>query len=328
MKPIIIFFLLILGTSATQNLSLSQSIALLVENALTATLSLIATLFVAYSMVYLRLLSKGISNQMIFCLLCCSFVNQCVILATLFILLTSQMVADNTCKFFASVLQFTDLAQCFWILAIGGHMLMSYFVKNNAVKKNYFVFANVFVWGTSLILSIIPVNNYGMSEVWCTTTSVKWDFFTLYIFVFIVAIAILIIYAAIIVKIVIQNRNIKLKYIFFSTGKRDIYGNNAKLDDVQTYEMISLVRKMIVYPFLFILAWLIPFINRFIELIGKDSPFWLQYIHCFTLPLLGFFNCLYYSNDVSLNVRWRNYLRSWGKCFACIGEDEELIMED
>ncbi|GAB1223105.1 hypothetical protein ENUP19_0130G0033 [Entamoeba nuttalli] len=136
----IVFSLLIsfvMGSSPSLNLT--QSIALLVENTLTSTLSLISTLFVAYSMVYLRLLSKGISNQMIF--------------STLFILQTSQMVADNTCKFFASVLQFTDLSQCFWILAIGGHIVQ---------LKRIILFVQIlFVWGTSLVLSIIPVNNYG-----------------------------------------------------------------------------------------------------------------------------------------------------------------------
>ncbi|EDR28816.1 hypothetical protein, conserved [Entamoeba dispar SAW760] len=315
----IVFSLLIsVVMGSSPSLNLTQSIALLVENTLTSTLSLISTLFVAYSMVYLRLLSKGISNQMIFCLLCCSFVNQCVVLATLFILQTSQMVADNTCKFFASVLQFTDLSQCFWILAIGGHIGMSYFIKNNSIKKNYFVCANIFVWGTSLVLSIIPVNNYGKSDIWCTTISKYWDFFTLYIFVAVVAILVIIIYAAIIIKIILTNKNMKLRYLF-------TYNKN---DDVQSYEMVSLVRKMAIYPFLYIVCWIVPFFNRLLPLFKITPPFWMEYVHCFTIPLLGFVNCLYYANDVSLIVRWRNYFRSWGMCFTCIGDEEELINED
>ncbi|KAL7719501.1 G-protein coupled receptors family 2 profile 2 domain-containing protein [Entamoeba marina] len=300
-------------------MNLSQSIALLVENTLTSTLSLVSTLFVAYSMVYLRLLAKGMGNQMIFCLLCCSFINQCVVIAILFLLQTSQMIADNTCKFFASLLQFTDLAQCFWILAIAGHIGTTYFIKNTMLKRNYFVIANVFVWGLSLILSIIPINDYGMGTVWCTTTNVYWDFFSFYIFVALVAILIIIIYAAIIVNIIIKNKNMRLRFLF---------SYNSKTDDAQSFELVSLVRKMAIYPFLYIVCWVVPFLNRLLQMCGLTMPYQIEYVHCFTIPLLGFMNCLYYSNDVSLMVRWRNYFRSWGMCYSCIGDEEELILEE
>ncbi|ELP91911.1 hypothetical protein EIN_398810 [Entamoeba invadens IP1] len=315
---LLLFVFHVMTASATEALNLSQTIALLVENTLTSSLSLISTLFVAYSMVYLRLLAKGISHQMIFCLLCCSFVNQCVVLATLFILQMSQMVADNTCKFFAAVMQFTDLSQCFWVLAIAVHIGISYFVQNTFIKKNYFVISNIFVWGSSLVLSIIPIDDYGMSEVWCTTTNKYWDFFTLYIVVAIVAVIVFVIYIAVIIQLVVSDKNLKLRHLF------------AKLD----YEnglngrVISLIRKMAIYPLLYIACWLIPFIDRLVPLFGDDIQVVLKYIHCFTIPLLGFMNCLYYAKDVSLMVRWRIYFRNWGMCYSCIGNGEEIIPDD
>ncbi|KAL7714781.1 G-protein coupled receptors family 2 profile 2 domain-containing protein [Entamoeba marina] len=304
---------------ANNNLNVSQSTALLVENTLTSTLSLVSTLFVAYSMVYLRLLGKGIGNRMIFCLLGSSFFNQCIVLATLFILQTTQIIDNNTCKFFACLFTFTDLAQCFWVLAIAVHIGTTYFIKSVSIKRNYFLVANIFVWGLSLVLSIIPIDNYDKGTIWCTTVGVYWDFFSFYVFVAIVAVLILIIYTAIIVNIVVKNKNMRLRFLF---------SYNSKTDDAQSFEQVALIRKMAIYPFLYIVCWIVPFFNRFFDLFDVPIPYQIEYVHCFTIPLLGFLNCLYYSNDVSLMMRWRNYFRSWGMCYSCIGDEEELILED
>ena len=260
MKLIIILFLITIA-SATNQLTLSTSTALLVENSVTSTLSLVSTFFVAYSMVYLRLLAKGFANQMIFCLLCCSFINQCITLSTLFIMQTSQMISDNTCFFFASVYQFTDLAQCFWILAIAMHIGLGYFVKNQFIKKHYFLFANIFVWGLSVILSIIPVENYGLKDVWCSNTNPYYEFFTLYLFIGIVGVLIIIIYSAVIVNIFMKNKTMKFRYLFYFDQKND---------DMSLYELVMLVRRMAIYPFIYLFVWFIPFIDRVVQLMGYD----------------------------------------------------------
>ena len=264
MKIILLFiFYLISAVCGKQpdetRISLAQSNALLMENTITSFLTLLTTGFVITSMIYLRLLTKGSGSQMIFCLFGCSFINQCVVLATAIIGQSNALIPNNTCKFFAGILQFTDVAQVFWVLAIAGQIASSYFFSNNFFRRNYSVIANASVWGISLILSIIPVRDYGRSDIWCTIKTPLWDFLTLYLFVGIVGVLIVGIYIAIIISIKRKNKNFKLRYII----KYD-----EKKDDAQACEVIPIMRRMSVYPILYLACWSVPFVSKVLILCG------------------------------------------------------------
>ena len=245
--------LFVVGAAAAGGASLTrvQLNALLIENVVPSLLTFLTTLFVIASIVYLRQLARGIS-QLVFYLLCCSFINQFVVFATVFMLQFNEIIEASTCKFLACVLQFTDIAQCFWTFAIACNSFVTNFVTNKFVTNNFNLVANVAVWGMALVLAVVPIHTYEHDSIWCTTSNHIMDFFTLYLWIILVAIAIIAIYASIIVSLFVKNRNLRVWHLL----KPRLSPN-----DIQSYRDVLIIRKMAFYPFLFIVCWFMSSVN-------------------------------------------------------------------
>ena len=150
------------------------------------------------------------------------------------------------------------------------------------------IMSHIIVWGLVIILSVIPViptNTYGKSGIYCWISDKKPNgqllrYLTFYVPLWICIVIVFI--SSIMTLIKIRSINAFLE-----------------LSNSKKWTQYS---KMVGYPILFLLVWVIPSINRILQAFGVPEIEWIETLHVISVGLYGFFNnCIYFFDLKKIN---------------------------
>eukprot|EP01106_Pelomyxa_sp_JSP_P002517 TRINITY_DN13814_c0_g1_i1.p1 TRINITY_DN13814_c0_g1~~TRINITY_DN13814_c0_g1_i1.p1 ORF type:complete len:198 (+),score=60.24 TRINITY_DN13814_c0_g1_i1:292-885(+) len=92
---------------------------------------------------------------------------------------------------------------------------------------------------------------------------------------------------------------------------------------------LAILRRLVVYPIIFVLVWIFPITNRIQNWANPDhNIFALFLLQVLTAPAFGLCNSLFYTYDIALLTRYRNTLRQHGCCANCLSKTEEAVEQD
>lgn len=77
------------------------------------------------------------------------------------------------------------------------------------------------------------------------------------------------------------------------------------------------MRRLVAYPIVFLILYIVPTVNRIYDLINDDDSFILYFIHGLSATSLGFANCIIYGILTAyILTLWRGVFASIG-CTCC-----------
>uniref|UniRef100_A0A7S2V1W1 G-protein coupled receptors family 2 profile 2 domain-containing protein n=1 Tax=Fibrocapsa japonica TaxID=94617 RepID=A0A7S2V1W1_9STRA len=166
---------------------------------------------------------------------------------------------------------------------------------------------HIYVWGSALLLALIPVNYYGQTTGWCwiTITSVV-DFdpgTALRFFCFYVPLWLAVIFNA---------------FAYYSVT-RSVRGMLAAQTEETSDRLLRLVRRLRWYPFIMIIAYFWATINRIYNSINPGQPvFWLIFLQAAFRSAQGLMNSMAYGYNPTVREAWRKECCAAGSTCAAV----------
>ncbi|KAG0566883.1 hypothetical protein M758_7G087700 [Ceratodon purpureus] len=220
--------------------------------------------------------------------------------------------------------QFFSIASFLWTTTIA-FTLHRTVVKHKADVEGFGNIFHVYVWGTSLVMTIIPLigNDYGPAGAWCwvqseTTAGKYLRFMTFY----------LPLWGAIIFNGVTYFQVIRM---LNNATRMAAEWSDRQRQNVQTKVDLKALNRWGYYPLILIGSFTFGTINRIYGFIEPHQPlFWLYCLDIGTASLMGLFNSIAYGFNSSvrrtlqerLDLIWPEKYRWWQSGFTKLNAAE------
>jgi len=248
-----------------------------------ATISLVGSLFVISSLLFLRL-TKVLSYRLLLVLASVSMVKSIISMFSIGIPVATQ---NGFCYFQGLMVQVTNFAEFSWIAIIATNLFICVVWQKNLTRRWEYGFHGV-AWSVNIVFAILPMitDNYGNTGPWCWIVEKKpgdigdvWRFLVYYIPLYICIFYIFVVY-------IYSSKKI---YLLLKQA------NDARKEGKKRYK--TLIR-LIAYPIVFVCLWIVPVANRINSWAGGQDNFGVWLVHGYCAPAFGHVNAIIFAIDV------------------------------
>eukprot|EP01129_Flabellula_baltica_P013303 TRINITY_DN6150_c0_g1_i1.p1 TRINITY_DN6150_c0_g1~~TRINITY_DN6150_c0_g1_i1.p1 ORF type:complete len:327 (+),score=53.19 TRINITY_DN6150_c0_g1_i1:27-983(+) len=224
----------------------------------------------------------------------------------------STEALDGFCYVQGILQQFFQIALFMWIAVIALNLYIN--VVQKQFSANYEKVYLIVVGATCVVLTLIPVLNYGVAGLWCWIAKAGAGNALRFI-CFYVPLYVLITFVIILYIIIACNL----------TNERKMQEDLTK---EQKKKSKALVRTLIAYPLIFLGLYFFPTINRIQDWVDPENDvFFLYLMHAISAPALGFANSIAYV--IGLDPEVKQNLGKFLPCFssATVVEGTDELVE-
>jgi len=285
-------------------LTISEIKAVHITRLCMAIFSFLGSAFILFSLWRFNRL-KFISGRLLLYLSLVAFFEALTTIMTIGYNYGEQQLEDTPfCFLLGLSLQFFQLSEFCWLAVIAINLFMVLVLAKHTSTTTTELVYHAVVWPFVLLCALIPLSgdNYGPAGFWCwmkNNTQYRWGTFYGPLFAILALVSLL--YSVICCK-VCQN--------FEGETDANIQKQTRKL-----------LRKLSLYPVVFLACYSVPFVNRLYTTITGTDKFGLVLVAGFTAASLGWVNALVYGCDSTTRNNWKNMLLNEPER---IGTDDQL----